>query len=167
MFVWGSLKNSWEKKRGERQRRKGKIYLTERRVLWKCCPQYVRKFGEQQWPWDWKRSVFFPIPKKGNAKEVQITIQLHSFHMLARLCSKSFKLGFSSMWTENFQMYKLGFEEAKEPEIKLPRFIGSWKKQGNSRKTSTSVSLSMLKPLTVWITTVYGKFLKRWKYQTT
>ena len=37
--------------------------------------------------------------------------------MLARLFSKSFKLGFNSTWTENFQMYKLGFEEAKELEI--------------------------------------------------
>ena len=34
-------------------------------------------------------------------KNVQTTIQLHSFHMLARLCSKSFKLGFSSIWTKN------------------------------------------------------------------
>ena len=38
---------------------------------------------------------------------------------------KSFKLGFSSTWTENFQMYKLGFKKAEEPEIKLPTFAGS------------------------------------------
>ena len=49
--------------------------------------------------------------------------------MLARLCSKSFKLGFSSMWTENFQTYKLGFKEAEELEIKLPTFVGWWRKQ--------------------------------------
>ena len=41
------------------------------------------------------------------------------------------------------------------------------KKQENSRKTSTSASLTMLKPLTVWITTNHGKLLKRWEYQTT
>ena len=39
-------------------------------------------------------------------------------------------------------MYKLGFEEAEEPEIKLPTFIGSWRKQGNSRKISTSAKAS-------------------------
>ena len=49
-------------------------------------------------------------------------------------------------------MYKLGFEEAEEPEIKLPTFVGSWRKQGNSRKTSTSALLTTLNPLTVWIT---------------
>ena len=64
-------------------------------------------------------------------------------------------------------MYKLGFEEAEEPEAKLPTFVGSWRKQGNSRKTSTSASLTMLTPLTVWIITNCGKFLKRWEYQTT
>ena len=38
----------------------------------------------QQWPQDWKRSVFIPIPKKGNAKNVQTTAQLHSSHTLAK-----------------------------------------------------------------------------------
>ena len=38
-------------------------------MLLKCCTQYTSKFGKQQWPQDWKRSVFILIPKKGNAKE--------------------------------------------------------------------------------------------------
>ena len=50
----------------------------------------------QQWPQEWKRSVYIPIPKKGKAKNVQTTTQLHSFHMLARACSKSSKVGFNS-----------------------------------------------------------------------
>ena len=41
------------------------------------------------------------------------------------------------------------------------------KKQENSRKSSTFASLITLKPLTVWITTNCGKFLKRWEHQTT
>ena len=49
----------------------------------------------------------------------------------------------------NFQMFKLDLEKAEESEIKLPTFIGSQIKQGNSKKTSTSVSLITLKPLTV------------------
>ena len=64
-------------------------------------------------------------------------------------------------------MFKLDLEKAEEPEIKLLIFIGSWRKQGNSGKTSTSASLTTLKPLTVWITTNCGKFFKRWEYQTT
>ena len=49
-------------------------------------------------------------------------------------------------------MYKLGLEKAEEPEAKLPTFLESWRKQNNSRKTSISASLTMPKPLTVWIT---------------
>ena len=58
-------------------------------------------------------------------------------------------------------------EKAEEPEIKLPTFTGSSKKQESSRKTSTSALLAMPKPLTVWITKKCGTFLKRWEYQTT
>ena len=45
--------------------------------------------------------------------------------MLARSCSKSFKLGFSSISTERFQMFKLDLEKAEEPEIKLTTSTGS------------------------------------------
>ena len=51
-----------------------------------------------------------------------------------------------------FQMFKLDLEKAEEPEIKLPASIDSWKKQESSRKTSTSALLTILKPLTVWVT---------------
>ena len=60
----------------------------------------------------------------------------------------------------NFQMFKLDLEKAEEPEIKLPASAGSPKKRESSRKTSTFTLLTMPKPLTVWITTNYGKFLK-------
>ena len=60
-----------------------------------------------------------------------------------------------------------GFEKAEEPEIKLPTSVGSSEKQESSRKASTSSLLTMLKPLTVWITTSCGKFLMIWEYQIT
>ena len=62
---------------------------------------------------------------------------------------KSLKVGFSSTWTKNFQIYKMGFKEAEEPEIKLLTSNGSWRKQGSARKTSTSAPLTMLKFLTM------------------
>ena len=57
-------------------------------------------------------------------------------------------------------MYKLGLEKAEEPEIKLPPFTGSWRKQGNSTKTSTFASLITLKPLSVYHNKLY-KILKQ------
>ena len=50
----------------------------------------------QQWLQDWKRSVFIPIPKKGNAKNAQTTAQLYSSHALTKGCSKLSKPGFNS-----------------------------------------------------------------------
>ena len=64
----------------------------------------------------------------------------------------------------NFQLFKLALEKAEEPQIKLPTSTESLKRQESSRKTSYAL-LTM--PLTVWITTKYGKFWKRWEYQTT
>ena len=61
----------------------------------------------------------------------------------------------------------MDLEKAEEPEIKLLTSAESSKKQESSRKTSTSASLTTPKPLSVWITTNCGKFLKRWEYQTT
>ena len=57
-------------------------------------------------------------------------------------------------------MFKLVLEKAEEPEVKLPTSTGSLKKQESSRNTSTFVSLTTLNPLTVWIATNCGKFLK-------
>ena len=50
-------------------------------VLHSTCQQIWKT---QQWPQDWKRSVFISIPKKGNAKNAQTTTQLHSSHMLVK-----------------------------------------------------------------------------------
>ena len=92
-------------------------------------------------------------------KNDQSAIQLHSSHALAEQCSKFSKLGSNITLNENYQIFQLDLKKAKEPEIKLPTSVGSYKKQENFRKTSTSALLTMPKPLTVWITTNW-KILK-------
>ena len=57
-------------------------------------------------------------------------------------------------------MFKLDLEKAEGPEIKLPTFVGSLKKQESSRKTFVSALLTMPKSLTMWITTNCGKFFE-------
>ena len=118
----------------------------------KCCSQYVRKFGKLSSGHRTGKGQFsFQSQRRAMSNNIQTTAQLCLFHMLARLCSKSILLCFISMWTKIFQMYKLGFQEAEKPVIKLPTFLGLCRKQGSFRKTSAS--LDMLKPLTVWNTT--------------
>ena len=80
------------------------------KVLHSICQQIWKT---QLWLQGYKRSVFVPIPKRAMPKNVRSTIQLHSLHILARLCSKSFKLGFSSTRIENFQMYKQDLEKSE------------------------------------------------------
>ena len=73
-------------------------------ILWKCWTQYASTFGLLSSVHRTGKSQFsFQSQRRAMPKNVQTTVQLCSFHMVARLCSKSFKLGFSSMWTKNFQ----------------------------------------------------------------
>ena len=64
------------------------------KVLHSLCQQIWKT---QQWPQDWKRSVFIPTPKKAVPKNGQTTTQLHSSHTLAKKFSKFFRPGFNSM----------------------------------------------------------------------
>ena len=108
----------------------------------------------QQWPQNWKRSVFIPVPKKDNAKECS---KYCTIALISHPCKVMLKI-LQARLQQYFQMFKLVLENEEEPEIKLPTFAGSSKKQESSRKTSISVLLTMPKALTVWITINCGKF---------
>ena len=95
-------------------------------MLLKCCTQYVSIFGKLSSGHRTGNGQFsFQLQRRAMTKNVQTIEQIWSFQMLVRFCSKSFKLGFSSMRIGKFQIYKLGLEKAKEPEIKLPTSVGS------------------------------------------
>ena len=122
------------------------------KVLHSICQQIWKI---QQWPKDWKRSVFIPIPKKGNAKECS------NYHTIALISHAS------KVMLKILQARLQQYVNRELPDVKLPTSAGSWKKQESSRKTSISILLTMPKPLTVWITINCGKFFKRWGYHTT
>ena len=104
-------------------------------MLWKCYTQYASKFGKLSSGHRTGKGQFsFQSLRKAMPKNVQTTAQLHSSHTLAKQCSKFSQPGFNSMWTVNFQMFKLDLEKVEEPEIKLPTSIGSLKKRESSRK---------------------------------
>ena len=114
-----------------------------------------------------EKSVFIPIPKKGNAKECS---NYHTIALISHASKVILKILQARL--QQYVNYELsdvqtGLIKAEEPEIKLPTPAGSWKKQETSRKTSISALLTMPKALTLWIIINCGKFLKRWEYQTT
>ena len=81
-------------------------------VLHSICHQ---TWKTQQWPQDWKKSVFIPIPKKGNPLNIQITTQLHSFHMPANLENSAVATGL-----EKFSVHSNPKEKQCQRMLKLP-----------------------------------------------
>ena len=125
------------------------------KVLHSICQQICKT---QQWPQDWKRSVFIPIPKKGNAKECSNYHTIALISHASKVMLKILQARPQQYMNHELPMSKLVLEKAEEIEIKLPTSAGSWKKQDSCRKTSISSLLTMPKPLTVWITINCGKF---------
>ena len=107
---------------------------------------------------EWKRSVFIPIPKKGNAKECSNYDTTALISHTSKVILKILQARLQQYVNWEFLYFKLDLEKAEEPESKLPTSAGSSKKQENSRKIPTSASLTTLKPLTVWIIANRGKF---------
>ena len=79
----------------------------------------------QQWPQDWKRSVFIPVSKKGNAKECTNYQTVALISHAGKVMLKILQVRLQQYVTGELLMYKLGFKEAEEPGIKLPTSVGS------------------------------------------
>ena len=125
------------------------------KVLHSICQQIWKT---QQWPQDWKRSVFIPIPKTGNGEECSNYRTTALISHASKVMLKTLQARLQQYMNHELPDVQAVLEKAEEPEIKLPTSAGSWKKQESSRKTSPSVLLTMPKPLTVWITINCGKF---------
>ena len=114
------------------------------KVLHSICQQVWKT---QQWPQDWKRSVFIPIPKKGNAKECS------NYHTIA-LISHASKVMLKILQARHQQYMncelpdvQAGFRKGRGTIDQIANISGSSKKQESSRKTSTSALLTMPKSL--------------------
>jgi len=133
-------------------------------VLHSICQQIWKT---QQWPQDWKWSVFIPIPKKGNAKERSNYRTTALISHTSKVMLKILQARLQQYVNQELPDVQAGSRKGRRTRDQIANICGSQRKQKNFRKTSTSFSFSMLKPLTVWITTNCGKFFKRWEYQTT
>ena len=115
------------------------------KVLHSICQQIWKT---HQWPQDWKRSVFIPIPRKDNGKERS------NYHTIA-LISHAREVMLKILQARLQQYVNLELPDAQAGFRKrrgtreLPISAGSWKKQESSRKTSIFALLTMLKPVTV------------------
>ena len=125
------------------------------KVLHSIC-QHIWK--TQQWPQDWKRSVFIPIPNKGNAKECSNYCTIAFISHTSNVMLKILQARLQQIVNHELPDVQAGFRKGRGTRDQIATSVGSSKEQESSRKTSISALLTMPKPLTVWITTNYGKF---------
>ena len=118
-------------------------------------------------PQDWKRSVFIPIPKKGNAKECSnyCTIALTSH--ASKVMLKILQARLQQHVNRELPDVQAGFRKGRGTRDQIANICWIIKKEESSRKTSSYLLQAIPRPLTVWITKICGKFWKRWEYQTT
>ena len=111
-------------------------------------------------PRGWKRSVFIPIPKKGNAKECSNYCTIALISHTTKVIFKILQARLQQYVNHELPDVQAGFTKGRGARDQIAH-IGSSKKQESSRKMSTSGLLTISKPLIVWITTNCGKFFKR------
>ena len=117
----------------------------------------------QQWPQDLKRSVFIPIPKKGNAKEC---LNYHTIALISHTSKVTLKIlqgRLQQYLKRELPDVQAGFRKGRGTRDQTANIHCIIEKTQKLNKKSTSASLTMLKSWTVWITTNCGKFLKKWE----
>ena len=135
------------------------------KVLHSICQQIWKT---QQWPQDWKRSVFTPIPKKGNDKEClnYRTVALPS--QASKIMLKILQARLQQYMNYELPDVQARFRKARGTRDQIVNICLIIKKAKEFQKNIYFFTLlTMLKPLTVWITINCGIFFKTWEYQTT
>ena len=125
------------------------------KVLHSVCQQIWKT---QQWPQDWKRSVFIPVPKKGNAKEYSNYGTIALISHASKVMLKILQYRLQHYMNRELPDVQAGFRKGRGTRDQIANIRWIIKKQESSRKTSISALLTMSKPLTVWNTINCGKF---------
>ena len=128
------------------------------KVLHSICQQV---FKTQQWPRDWKRSVFIPIPKKGNAKECSNYCTIALISQASKVMLKILQARLQQYVNRELPAVQAGFRKGRGTRDQMANIRWIMEKAREFQKTSISALLTMPKPLTVWITINCGKLFKR------
>ena len=133
------------------------------KVLHSICQQIWKI---QQWPQDWKRSVFIAIPKKGNTKECSNYYTIALISHASKVMFKILQARLQQYMNHELPDVQGGFRKGRGTRDQIANIWWIIEKAREFKKTSISALLTMPKPLTVWITVNCGKFWKKWEYQT-
>ena len=133
------------------------------KVLHSTCQQIWKT---QQWPQDWKKSVFILIPKKDNPKACSNYRTTALISQASKVMLKIFQARLQQYMNLELPDIQAGFRKGRGTRDQIANICWIKEKAREFQKKFISALLTTPKLLTVWIITIYGKFLKRWEYQT-
>ena len=133
------------------------------KVLHSICQQIWKT---QQWPQDWKSSVFIPILRKGIAKEWSNYCTIALISHASKVMLKILQARLQQLWTMNFQMFKLDLEKQRNQRSNCQHVLDH-KKSKKFQKNMCFCFIDYAKGFGCVGHKKTGKFLKRWEYQTT
>ena len=125
------------------------------KVLQSICKQICKT---QQWPQDWERSVFIPIPKKGNAKECSNYRTIALISHASKVMLKILQARHQQYVNCELPDVQAGFRKGRGTRDQIANICWIMGKAREFQKNIYFCLLTMPKPLTVWITTTCGKF---------
>ena len=134
------------------------------KVLHSICQQIWKT---QQWPQDWKRSVFIPIPQKDNSKESLNYWTIALISQASKVMLKILQARLQQYMNHGLPDVQAGFRKGRGIRDWIDNIRWIIKKAKEYQKNTYFCFIDYAKALTVWITTDCEKFYKRWKYQTT
>ena len=134
------------------------------KVLHSICEQIWKT---QQWPQDCKRSVFIPIPKKGNAKECSNYCTIALISHTSKVVLKILQARLKQYVNHELPDVQAGFRKGRGTRDQIANICWIIGKAKEFKKNIYLCFIDYAKALTVWITINCGKFWKRWEYQTT
>ena len=125
------------------------------KVLHSICQQIWKT---QEWPQDWKRSVFIPIPNKGNAKECSNYRTIALISHASKVMLKILQARLQQYMNREIPDVQAGFGKGRGTRDQIANIHWIMEKARQFQKNTISALLTMPKPLTVWITINCGKF---------
>ena len=134
------------------------------KVLHSICQQIWKT---QQWPQDWKRSVFILIPKKGNAKESSNYYTIALISHASKVMLKILQARLKQYMNRELPDVQAGFRKGRGTRDQIANICWTIEKAREFQKNIDFCFIDYGKVLTVWITINCRKFWKRWEYQTT
>ena len=120
----------------------------------------------QQWPEDWKRSVFIPIPKKGNAKECSNNLTIALISHASKVMLKILQARLQQCVNRGLPDVQAGFRKGRGTRDQIANIHWVIEKAREFQKNIYFCFIDYSKAFYLWLTTHCGKFFKRWKYQT-